>query len=118
MCQSSVWSQPDHTPFHQEYSKCPLIGQSGFTGLSQQIQKISMHDSKMYQCVNRGDENPFSKKSSDEGTDDWLKLVTKPCSKSRHRRCLGHTPHQCIYVNGKKVLHTDYSSTLLKSIQS
>ena len=62
----------------------------------------------MYQCVNRGDENPFSKEGADEGTDDWLKLVAEPCSELnrkceysscdyyRDRRCLGHRPDLCV----------------------
>ena len=107
MCQSTLWSQPDdngNTPFHKEYSKCPLIGQSRFARLySQQIQNVSMNDRKMYQCVNRGDESPFS--VDDKETDDWLELVTEPCpvqpniarnAPLTHRRCLGQRPDQCV----------------------
>jgi hypothetical protein len=120
MCQSALWSQPGdngNTPFHEEYSKCPLIGQSGFTGLySQHIQKVSMNDSKMYQCVNRGDESPFS--LDDKETDDWLELVTEPCPAQpiiwewnaplTHRRCLGQRPDQCVDALSSMYLKTDW----------
>ena len=115
MCQSTLLVQPnsENPSFNEHYSKCPLIGQVGFTRLySQHVHKSSINDSKMYQCVNRGDESPFIKPNSNsldhdgelavkKDDDGWLKLVTKPCpglDNAGQRRCLGHRPDQCVHA--------------------
>ena len=115
MCQSSKWSQPVNdsvsTPLHSTYSKCPLIGKPGLFGVfNQQINSIAMNDRKVYECLNRGDENPFPVKGADKGTwkgNDWLKLVTTTCPYTgyENRRCLGHRPEQCVKGRSKFLLY-------------
>ena len=62
----------------------------------QWIHPDDMGDGKSYQCINRTDENPFSKPLL-TATDDyrWLDLVNSICP-NEMRRCLGDKPTQCV----------------------
>ena len=57
-------------------------------------------DDNVYHCINRADENPFTKKNNSMGDDsqqNWMNLVNSPCPDAE-RRCLGRRPHQCIEI--------------------
>ena len=99
LCQSSLWGQPDTNlkPL-SHYLKCPLPGRPNVTGLySQQILDLNVNDTRVYHCFNRGDENPFSPKKTDNGKADWLQLVKTPCEEGEDfRRCLGYRPDKCV----------------------
>ena len=56
-------------------------------------------DGKIFQCINRADEDPFSKQKNT--TDRWLELVNSSCVETGAgtigwRRCLGDKPTLCV----------------------
>ena len=83
---ATSWKEPTNWTAINSYSTCdltPLL--DGMASHSQVIQKDQRYD-KIYQCFNRADESPYSKKENnyDNVTDDgdgtdWLQLVNTPC---------------------------------------
>ena len=59
-------------------------------------------DGKIYHCLNRTDEDPFSKQKNTTIDDRWLELVNSTCYDGDdpylgyQRRCLGDKPIQCV----------------------
>ena len=62
----------------------------------QWIDLVDMMDGKIFQCINRSDENPFSEQKNATDDNSWLELVNSTCSVSNSRRCLGDQPSQCV----------------------
>ena len=50
----------------------------------------------IFQCINRKDENPFSKQKNVTDGNNWIELVNSPCDGLGDRRCLGDKPTQCV----------------------
>ena len=69
--------------------------------LSPYVQRINLttkHDGRIFNCINRGDENPFDaatpgNKSKSSDQEKWLKNV-KTCKHER-RQCIGHRADLC-----------------------
>ena len=72
----------------------------------QWINKKERGDGKVFHCLNRGDENPFSeaKKQNEPETGvkkNWMEWMKTPCPFKYYRRCLGNRPDQCVESSGK-----------------
>ena len=76
---------------------CPKISTSLTQG--QWIRTNQNHD-HIYHCLNRGDENLFSKRLKNEsnGIEDWIDQVNANCQNNEFRRCIGRNPEQCVYA--------------------
>ena len=102
---ASMWTVPenwtpmlDYTPENlvtstdQLQKKCSFVNDTDPPG--QWFHSEDKMDGHLYQCINRTDENPFSKQKN--ATDDtWLEWVNIPCGLDG-RRCLGDKPNQCV----------------------
>ena len=76
----------------------------------QQIKKITNNDGRVYNCVNRRDEEPFKANKAVNSTEGgaqkkWLDDVKKPCptefwdsDPNHYRRCLGQSADHCVYA--------------------
>ena len=72
----------------------------------QQIKKSTNNDGRVYNCVNRRDEEPFKANKAVNSTEGgaqkkWLDDVNSPCPikdtrSSKYRRCLGQRADHCI----------------------
>ena len=61
----------------------------------QTINNQSTSDNSHFDCLNRGDENPFSI-TNIESNETWTQLVNMQCKFVQQRRCLGLRPEICI----------------------
>ena len=69
----------------------------------QWISPIKKGDDQAYHCMNRADEDPFSKRKSGNNSiieKSWLQFVNSKCEDNWFRRCLGDNPDMCVYING------------------
>ena len=91
---------------YTEISKCPSITQVNKTELENphgqwiDLNNSPFYDSKIYNCLNRLDENPFEKVEAKP----WL--GNKTCDEedtgyTKYRRCLGQRSDTCIDIFGK-----------------
>ena len=100
---TTLWGQADTKlkPINNKKAFCKSSGQ--------QIAALDMKDGKVYNCLNRGDENPYkpSENRNSNETDNskkktWLELVNEPCPGDfLHRRCLGWRADQCVNADCK-----------------
>ena len=96
---ASMWTIPDNwTPMYnlktkQKQEKCTSLNDTDPNG-----QWIDPEDKKdgIFQCINRKDENPFSKQINVTDGNSWIESVNSPCDYSWYRRCLGDKPTQCV----------------------
>ena len=96
---ASMWTVPDNwipmiyvTNKHQ--IKCTFLNETDPRG--QWIDRADNFDGKNFHCINRADEDPFSKQKNTTDDNSWLELVNSTCSYSYKRRCLGDKPTQCV----------------------
>ena len=101
---ASNWTVPDNwTPMnmYDPYSydvvvpkRCTTLNDTDPRG--QWINPEDMTDG-IFQCINRKDENPFSKQKNVTDGNSWIELVNSTCGLHlRQRRCLGDKPTQCV----------------------
>ena len=95
---ASNWTVPDNwTPIHKvaagEQEKCTTLNDTDPRG--QWIYPEDMMDG-IFQCINRKDENPFSKQINVTDESSWMKLVNSSCDDFLDRRCLGDKPTTCV----------------------
>ena len=50
----------------------------------------------IFQCINRKDENPFSKQKNVTDGNSWIESVNSTCNFKNDRRCFGDKPTQCV----------------------
>ena len=73
----------------------------------QLIKKSTNNDGRIYNCVNRRDEEPFKANKAVNSTEGgaqkkWLDDVISPCPKGpEYRRCLGQRADHCIKAQRK-----------------
>ena len=95
---ASNWTVPDNwTPIYNpdtahKQEKCTTLNDTDPRG--QWIGSEDMTDG-IFQCINRKDENPFSKQKNVMDGNIWIELVNSTCDYSL-RRCLGEKPTQCV----------------------
>ena len=86
------------------FTYCTLPDQPNRTDLQFQQIKDSDKGNKLYNCLNRLDENPFFKKIGNDTGDIteeelWWINVNATCEyEIVMRRCLGHNSDQCIFA--------------------
>ena len=86
------------------FTYCTLPDQPNRTDLQFQQIKDSDKGNKLYNCLNRLDENPFFKKIGNDTGDIteeelWWINVNATCEdKIVKRRCLGHNSDRCIWA--------------------
>ena len=100
---ASMWTVPENwTPMvvhivdgHvQAQEKCTTLNETNPQG--QWISPEDMIDG-IFQCINRKDENPFSKQKNVTDGNSWIELVNSTCGLHLgQRRCLGDKPTQCV----------------------
>ena len=102
---ASMWTVPDNwiqlagSPYSLRENflqeKCTFQNETDPRG--QWINPENKMDHLVYHCINRADEDPFSKKKEMK---NWLDWVNSPCDNSEFlpRRCLGNKPSQCVKV--------------------
>ena len=95
---ASMWTVPGNwTPMKDGYvqarEKCTSLNENNPQG--QWIYAKDMTDG-IFQCINRKDENPFSKQKNVTDGNSWIESVNYPCDYSWHRRCLGDKPNECV----------------------
>ena len=69
----------------------------------QWISPTKKGDDQVYHCMNRADEDPFSKRKSGNSSSiekSWLQFVNTQCEIDFFRRCLGDRPDICVHTNG------------------
>ena len=100
---TSVWAVPDNWTALDSVSndgeesvqaKCTFFNDTDPTG--QWINPEDQMDGNKYHCINRTDENPFSKRKQSTDDKTWLDWVNSPCHHEPDRRCLGDKPNQCV----------------------
>lgn len=91
-----------------EYYKCSSSPYHNITIVNGQwIKQVEKDDSLVYQCLNRGDENPFGRQKiredacQDGSNKNWRDCVETPCEDYTKRRCLGDRPDHCVYDSSK-----------------
>ena len=96
---ASNWTVPDNwTPMYNSNNmhlekKCTTLNDTDPQG--QWIDSEDKTDG-IFQCINRKDENPFSKQKNVTDGNSWIELVNSTCDDLDKRRCLGHKPTQCV----------------------
>ena len=87
-------SQPaaDRVPLYAtDDIKCNALSNNNEKSLKgQQIKKVTKGDGRLFNCLNRQDEDPFKKTE----TKKWQ--GNQPCDKKHKRRCLGQRSEKCI----------------------
>ena len=92
------------------FSTCPLIDHPGYIApFGQTVISGLIADGNQYNCLNRGDENPFlitNSESNETETDSktWTQWINTPCSEDvlrQERRCLGLSPEICVNSDSK-----------------
>ena len=103
---ASTWIVPDNwTPMSTNLPitnsndglkiKCTFLNDTDPRG--QWIDPKDYFDGKIFQCINRTDENPFSKQKNITGGYSWLESVNSTCAyHNLLRSCLGDFPSQCV----------------------
>ena len=99
---ASNWTVPDNwTPIAMKegYAKkaqkhCTTLNDTDPRG--QWINPEYKRDGKIFQCINRKDEKPFSKQKNVTDGNSWIELVNSTCDSPVDRRCLGDKPTQCV----------------------
>ena len=107
----------DWTPIHNtkwELSTCkPIDHPEYIMPYGQTVVNESIADGSQYDCLNRGDENPFFIRNSESnGTDadskTWTQWINTPCPNQNQyneiRRCLGSRPDVCVNAVSKYIL--------------
>ena len=89
----------NHNPAGEHYLYCRIDEQPYRTDFQYQIIfEIHKGDGKLYQCLNRLDENPF--KVHNESVvaiqEKWFNDVSTSCPSDFQRRCLGYQSYRCI----------------------
>ena len=84
----------DYVDEYKPQIKCTFFNDTDPRG--QWINPDGYMDGNIFQCINRTDENPFSKQKNATDDDRWLDLVNSTCDYKTHRRCLGDNPTQCV----------------------
>ena len=96
-----MWTVPDNwTPIaitggyaERVQKQCTTLNET--TPQGQWIYPEDMTDG-IFQCINRKDENPFSKQRNVMNGSSWIELVNSACDYSDERRCFGDKPTQCV----------------------
>ena len=73
----------------------------------QTVDNAHIADHSQYNCLNRGDEDPFlimNNESNETESKTWRQWLNIPCDKTRLRRCLGSRPDRCVDASGKHIL--------------
>ena len=86
-------SQPaaDWVPLENDDIFCNVLSKNDEKNLKgQQIKKVTKGDGRLFNCLNRQDEDPFKKTE----TKEWQGNL--PCDDKRKRRCLGQRSEECI----------------------
>ena len=103
---ASIWTVPDNwTPMmtfkpgevdEKPQIKCTFLNDTDPRG--QWIHPQEYFDGKIFQCINRTDENPFSKQKNATDDNRWLESVNSTCSTENrwYRSCLGDKPTECV----------------------
>ena len=106
-CKNSTKWSIDPGPLDDHY-KCTSRHSSNETNSNGQwIKDVEREDRRIFHCLNRGDENPFSETKRKNATEEksketWMELVNMPCDDGKkYRRCLGNRPDQCVFANSK-----------------
>ena len=76
-----------------DFTYCNVLGKSNENSLqAQQIKKVTKGDGRLFNCLNRQDEDPFKKTE----TKKWQ--GNQPCDDNgeEKRRCLGQRSEKCI----------------------
>ena len=94
---ASTWTVPDNwTPMIDKnehvQQKCTTLNDTDPQG--QWIDSEKKKDG-IFQCINRKDEKPFSKKKNVTDGYSWIELGNSACE-HLYRRCLGDKPNQCV----------------------
>ena len=104
---ATSWSLPDADwkpilfDFSDNYVSCNHLKDEP-NPQGQQIKKSTNNDGRIYNCVNRRDEEAFKANKAVNSTEGgaqkkWLDDVNKPCPEGkRYRRCLGQRADHCI----------------------
>ena len=73
----------------------------------QQIKPSTNNDGRVYNCINRRDEEPFKANKAVNSTEGgaqkkWLDNVKQPCPEgTKYRRCLGQRADHCVHAKCK-----------------
>ena len=79
-----------------DFAYCNVLGKNNEKSLhGQQIKPVTKGDGRLFNCLNRQDEDPFKKTE----TKKWQ--GNQPCDDKRKRRCLGQRSEECINANCK-----------------
>ena len=84
--------------YNSDYFNCNVLGKSNEKSLKgQQIKKVTKGDGRLFNCLNRQDEDPFKKTE----TKKWQ--GNQPCDDNgeEKRRCLGQRSEKCIRASSK-----------------
>ena len=74
-----------------DFAYCNVLGKNNEKTLQgQQIQPVTKGDGRLFNCLNRQDEDPFKKTE----TKKWQ--GNQPCDDKNKRRCLGQRSEQCV----------------------
>ena len=99
----------DWTPIHNsfwELSSCnPIDHPEYILPYGQTVDNEFIADGGQYDCLNRGDENPFLIRNITSKT--WTQWINTPCPKDQYnefRRCLGSKPDVCVNAACKYLL--------------
>ena len=85
------------------YFNCNALGKNNEKSLhGQQIKPVTKGDGRLFNCLNRQDEDPFKKTE----TKKWQGY--EQCDDKTERRCLGQRSDQCIYASGKFLITKNY----------
>ena len=98
----------DWTPIHDAWGKLstcnPIDHPEYILPYGQTVDNEFIADGGHYDCLNRGDENPFlirniTSNGTDADSKTWTQWINTPCPKNQYnefRRCLGSRPDVCV----------------------
>ena len=111
---ATSWSLPDAEKLEaiRDHVYCHVEGKpDSQSPHGQLIKKSTNNDGRVYNCVNRRDEEPFKANKAVNSTEGgaqkkWLDDVNSPCPikdtwRVKYRRCLGQRADHCIDVECK-----------------
>ena len=111
---ATSWSLPvaDKWKAIDEHVYCHVEGKpDSQSPHGQLIKKSTNNDGRIYNCVNRRDEEPFKANKAVNSTEGgaqkkWLDDVNSPCpiedsQNIKYRRCLGQRADHCVWAAGK-----------------
>ena len=96
-------SQPaaDWVPLENDDIYCNFLSKNNEKSLQgQQIKTVTKGDGRLFNCLNRQDEDPFKK--TETKTKKWQ--GNQPCDHKKKRRCLGQRSEKCIWAQCKLFL--------------